>query len=197
MKTVGLTGGIGSGKTAVAKGLQQFGAALIDADSKGHFVLEMPDVKSKLGKIFGEGIFVKNAIDRKKLSKVSFKSGENVLQLNRIVHPKILTLIAEDLQKLSRQDYPYIVIDAALLFEVNLDKLCDCTVTVDAPIDQCIERVQKRNDLSENQIRQRMRFQLSFKEKRARADYVLLNDASLEALQDKIKDLNDWILHSC
>ncbi|MDZ7722473.1 MAG: dephospho-CoA kinase [candidate division KSB1 bacterium] len=102
-----------------------------------------------------------------------------------------------DPQTLARQDFNYIVIDAALLFEVKLDKLCDCTVTVDAPIDQCIERVKKRNHLTETQIRQRMRFQLSFQEKRARADYVLVNDAALEILHEKIKKLNDWILHFC
>ncbi|MDZ7722474.1 MAG: dephospho-CoA kinase [candidate division KSB1 bacterium] len=82
-------------RQAVARGLQKFGAVVIDADAKGHLVLEMPDVKSKLGQIFGQGIFVKSDIDRKTLSKLAFESKENVQHLNRIVHPKILTLIAE------------------------------------------------------------------------------------------------------
>ena len=196
MKTVGLTGGIGSGKTTVAKGLEQLGAALIDADSKGHIVLEIPEIKLQLADVFGNDIFVEQQIDRKKLAERAFANSDSIRHLNRIVHPKILTLIAEDLQTLSRQDYPYIVIDAALLFEVNLDKLCDCTVTVDAPVDQCFERVQKRNQLSKSQIRKRMRFQLSFSEKREKADYVLLNDVTLDQLQRKIIDLH-WILQSC
>lgn len=197
MKIVGITGGMGSGKTKVASGLRDYGAALIDADAKGHIALGLDDIQNRLFEVFGDDIMTSDGIDRQKLAELAFKSDQAIQNLNKIVHPKILTLITEELQTCSKMNYPYVVIDAALLFEVNLDKMCDCAVTVDAPIAQCIERIKIRDNMTQTQIRQRMRYQLSFEEKRIRADYVLKNNGTLENLDEKIKSLHEWILHSC
>ena len=197
MKTIGITGGIGSGKSLVAAQLAEYGAALIDADQKGHAALQIPLVQKRLCEIFGTDIIQEGCVDRHKLAERAFKSDDTIQSLNKIVHPNILTLMARDIQILSKQNYPYIVIDAALLFEVNLDKMCDCSVTIDAPVEMCIKRVQQRSNLTKDQILRRMRFQLSFEEKRKNADYIVSNNNSIKKLLEETIKLHQWILTHC
>ncbi len=184
---VGLTGKIGSGKSTVAQILEEFGAHVIDVDSIGHEVLRMQDIKDSLKEVFGEEIFSGFDIDRKKLASVVFSNPQKLAILEQIVHPVMRKNIEEKINSLNG----LIVIDAAILHRLKLDKLCDFVITVAAPMDKIIERL-KSKGLSEDEIYQR----LASQEDMIKSNHVLVNDSDLFSLREKIKDFYNKVIKS-
>jgi dephospho-CoA kinase len=183
---IGLTGLPGSGKSTIAKLLESFGAAVIDVDAAGHRVLENDEtVKAELKQAFGQSIFTKDEIDRKKLGKHVFATSAELEKLNRIVHPAMLQVVIEHLASVE-SDTAYVIIDAAILYELKLDEELDAVIVVYAQEHICIQRTVERLNITAKQARQRLQAQWPLEQKLELADYIIENNGSLESLRAKV-----------
>jgi dephospho-CoA kinase len=184
MLVVGLTGGIGTGKTTFAALLAERGAQIIDADVLGRDALRpgRPAWHSVVDQ-FGDDILAANSmdIDRKRLADVVFDDREKLAALNAIVHPAIFKGIAERLESLRGTD-EIVVLDVALLIETGLDSSVDVVVVVEAPDRDRIDRLARSREMSFGDVRARMDAQADPQELRARADIVVVNLGSLDEL---------------
>lgn len=184
MITVGLTGGIGAGKSTFAALLAERGAQVIDADLLGHDALRpgRPAWHSVVD-TFGDEILVEPDmhIDRGRLASIVFSDRAKLAALNAIVHPVIVKRIADELDRLRNSD-AIVIVDAALLTELGLDSIFDVVIAVQAPPAARRDRVGRSRGLSLSEIRARMAAQAPPDEVAARADIVVTNAGSLEDL---------------
>jgi len=187
MFVVGLTGGIGSGKTTFASLLSERGAQIIDADALGRDALRpaQPAWHSVVGQ-FGDEILQANSleIDRKRLAAIVFSEPHKLAALNAIVHPVIIKAIADHLERLAYTD-DIVVLDAALIAELGLEANLDAMIAVTAGRGLRKERLQRSRDMDPLDIEARMNAQMNPGEVAARADIVVRNDGHLEALVDE------------
>ena len=194
-RVIGLTGGIGSGKSTVSRFLAELGAVIIDADKIGHEIYR-PDTDTwrQLVKTFGSGILAAdNTIDRKKLGVIVFGNKQELQRLNAIIHPQITEEIKKRIAECQRQAVKVIVLDAPVLLEANAKNLVDEVWVVVADEDKVIKRAAARTGLSEQQIRDRIYSQLPNAERTKDARVVINNDGSNEDLGEKIKELWEQI----
>lgn len=192
MLTIGLTGGIGSGKSTVTKILAELGAPIIDADKVGHAIYE-PGGPAYADMIaaFGEGILAPDrTIDRKKLGPIVFAEPGALKRLNSIVHPKMFVRMREmaAAMRAAGERQP-IVIEAAVLVEANWQPLFDEIWLVVTSQERVIERVERDRGMKRDQTEARIRAQLSNDERRKHASTVIANDGTIEALHAKVADL--------
>jgi dephospho-CoA kinase len=183
MLVVGLTGGIASGKTTVARMLKKMGARIIDADAISKEVM-VPHTRCwrQVVKEFGEAVVrADGTIDRKKLAAEVFTHPEKRMLLNRIVHPCIRRRIREMIRCIGREDpAALVIIEAALLVETGMYRDYDKLVVVAADTDVQLARLMRRNRLSIRDARRRLRAQWPLARKKRVADYVISNQASLQ-----------------
>ncbi|NOY59664.1 MAG: dephospho-CoA kinase [Calditrichaeota bacterium] len=193
---VGLTGIPGSGKSEVARMLAQRGAIIVDVDLAGRWAVEENEsVREQIRRTFGDAVFIGDELDRRKLGALIFADKNMRDELNRIVHPAMLQRVDDLINESSKTaNAPYIVVDAALIFELGLDKKVDVTVTVSSPIETCIKRAMQRDGLDREEVMQRIKSQLPQEEKVKRADYVLRNDGDRVNLEKEVGKLHDWLL---
>jgi dephospho-CoA kinase len=194
-RIIGLTGGIGSGKSTVSRFLAEMGAVIIDADKIGHEVYR-PDTETwrQLVKTFGNGILsADNTVDRKKLGAIVFGNKQELQRLNAIIHPQITEVIKKRIAEYRRQGVKVIVLDAPVLLEANAKNLVDEVWVVVADEDNVIKRAAARTGLTEQQIRDRVRSQLSNAERTKNARVVINNDGTTEDLRGKIQELWEQI----
>ncbi len=182
---VGILGGIGSGKSAVARGLANcFKSVVIDADRIGHQVLLFPEVVSRLRTAFGEAIFDGEQIDRKRMAALVFgdepRQCEARQTLERIVHPEI-EQVTQSLIAAADASTELIILDAAVMLEAGWDRLCDYLVFVDTPFEDRLNRIRTQRDWTADELQAREASQLPLEEKRKAADFVVDNSGSLEA----------------
>ena len=196
MKVIGLTGGIGSGKSTVARFLKELGAVIIDTDKVGHEALK-PDtgVWRKVVAAFGKEIIKTDGeVDRKKLGEIVFKSPEALLRLNKIVHPYIYNTVKAQLEQCRRQGVKVVVLEVPLLLELAAikpalaDEAYEVWVTV-APESTVVRRLKEKSGMSEEQTLARIRSQLSSAERQKQADVVIDTDCSLDELREKVRGL--------
>ncbi|MDD5190839.1 MAG: dephospho-CoA kinase [Dehalococcoidales bacterium] len=190
-RVIGLTGGMGSGKSTVSQTLAQLGAVVIDADKVGHEAYQ-PNTETwqTLVKVFGKEIIaVDNTIDRKKLGVLVFNNPDNLKMLNAIVHPRMYEMMKARIADLKKQNTKVIVVDAAILFEANWTPLVDEVWVVAADEDKVITRAVTRTNLPEEQIRQRLATQMTNQERRKRANQVIENNGTQLELRAKVKEL--------
>lgn len=192
MLTIGLTGGIGSGKSTVSKFLAELGAPVIDADKVGHAIYQ-PDGPAYRDMIdaFGRGILAPDgAIDRKKLGPIVFGDPAALKRLNAIVHPKMFARMREMVAALRAQgERKPIVIEAAILIEANWQPLFDEIWLVIASKERVIERVERDRGMKPEQTEARIRAQLSDDERRRHASLVVTNDGTLEELRARVGEI--------
>jgi dephospho-CoA kinase len=189
---VGILGGVGAGKSTVARLLGARGAQVVDADRIGHRVLEAPQVKQQLVEEFGKQILDETgAVDRRALAQAVFGASESRVEtLNEIVHPPIIRQVHREVRT-HREDTgcPLVVVDAALLLEVGLDEpLCGALVFIDAPRELRRERATQRG-MSPEQFERREQAQLAPETKERQADYIIHNDGSTEELAQQVAEL--------
>ena len=189
MLTIGITGGIGSGKSTATKILAELGAPIIDADKVGHTIYQpggpaYPDMITA----FGEGILAPDrTIDRKKLGPIVFGDPAALKRLNGIVHPKMFARMSEMVAALrAAGEQKPIVIEAAVLIEANWQPLFDDIWLVVASKEQVVERVERERGLQREQTEARIRAQLSDDDRRKYATIVIVNDGSLDDLRTKV-----------
>jgi len=192
MLTIGLTGGIGSGKSTVSKFLAELGAPIIDSDKVGHaiYALDGPAYRDMIA-AFGEGILAPDrTIDRKKLGPIVFADPAALKRLNSIVHPKMFARMREmvDAMRTGGERKP-IVIEAAILIEANWQPLFNEIWLVVASRERVIERVERDRGLKPEQTEARIKAQLSDDDRRKYATTVVTNNGTIDELRMKVGDL--------
>jgi dephospho-CoA kinase len=191
MLTLGLVGGIASGKSLVADCFRDLGAVVLDADRAGHAVLREPDVIAALVERWGNQVLEPTGqINRKAVAQIVFAGGheDDKSFLEGIIHPRIEQALERELEqaRAASPPPPALVIDAALLIEAGWDKFCDMIVFVDAPRDVRLERAVSRG-WSTEQFAAREAAQLPVEEKRKRADVVIRNVRTLENVREVVR----------
>lgn len=186
---VGLTGGIGSGKSEVAKAFAEIGACVIDTDELSREAVAPGSPGLRAIAALWPQVVRDGALDRKALAAIVFADDAQRERLNAIVHPEVRRLAAE----YERRAAPgQIVVQVVpLLFEVGLDAQMDANVVVVAPDDARLRRVLARDDADEAHVRARMSAQIAPDEARRRADYVIENDADLTVLRERATAVYD------
>ncbi|MGL5231044.1 MAG: dephospho-CoA kinase [Cetobacterium sp.] len=187
---LGLTGGIGSGKSTVSKIFLSMGIKVFDADLIAKDILETEEVKEEIKEKFGkEFINLKNnSIDKELLKKEVFNNSKKLKILNEIVHPKVVDIYKK--KYLEYKDRKKIVIfDIPLLFEVNLQRYCDKVMVVDIDLNVQIERIKNRDNIDIPLIKKIISAQMSREERNMKADILIENNGSLEELKQKIEKI--------
>ena len=186
MIVVGLTGGIGSGKSTVLNYFRERGYPCFESDEVGKKLLEV-ELKETVLKLFGEEVYnAKGILDRKAISKKVFSNSKLLEALNNIVHPAVNETFEKFKKK--HQDSPVIVKEAAILIESGSYKSCDIIVLVKAPLDERIKRIVARDSVNESEVIARIDNQWEDEKKEKYADYVVEN-ISLEETYEKVKYL--------
>ncbi len=189
-RLVGVTGGIGSGKSTVCRCFEQLGRLVISADEIARVLTESDQgVRTALRSAFGKEIFRQDgSLDRGGLAKIAFASEEQTTRLNAIVHPKVFEEIDRSLARESPgRTMPYVVIEAALIYESGMDEWLDRVVVVDAPERIRIDRVVARDGTSAGEVRKRIAAQWPAQDKVRWADFVIVNDRNTVTLGEKVR----------
>ncbi len=192
MLTIGLTGGIGSGKSTVAKFLAELGAPVLDADQVGHAIYQPggPAYQEMIDAFGREILAPDGAIDRKKLGPIVFGDPAALKRLNAIVHPKMFARMREMVAAMRADgERKPIVIEAAILIEANWQALFDEIWLVAAAKERVIERVERDRGMKPEQTEARIRAQLSDDDRRRHASIVVVNDGALEQLRARVAEL--------
>ena len=196
MLRVGLTGGIGSGKSAAAKILATLGAGLIDADLVGHASYRAgTEGFDKVIEAFGDDLIGSDGeIDRKKLGPIVFSEPGNLTRLNEILHPIIYSMIKTELKNMENSGEKVAVVEAAILIEANWQDLFDELWVVDTDKEEVIRRLIDRNNVTRDQALERIESQIGREERNGYADAIIKNNAGLLELEKNISCLwNDRI----
>jgi len=188
---VGLTGGIGSGKTTVAKLFYKLGVPIYVSDSEAKkLMVTHAKLIAKIKKLLGDNAYVNNTLNRSYISNLVFNNKKLLAQLNAIVHP----VVAQDFLKwYAQQNSPYVIKESAILFESGGHKHCDVVITVTAPLQERINRVVLRDGVSEKQVQNRIKNQLSDAEKIKQSDFVIEN-LNLKTTQKVVSNLHQQLL---
>ncbi|MFP5438016.1 MAG: dephospho-CoA kinase [Bacteroidia bacterium] len=172
-KVIGLTGGIGSGKTTVAKYFETLGVPVYYADDEAKKILYTPEVAVLLSEAFGSGIFTDNIPDRAKIAALVFADKEKLAMLNGIIHPRLGEHFAQWV--VSKNDYSFVIKEAAILFESGSYKQCDAVILVTAPLETRINRVMERDGVSRDKVLQRIHNQWTDEQKMPFSEYIITN----------------------
>lgn len=194
MLKVGLTGGIGSGKSTVAKALQAKGVVLVDADNVAREVVQPGEqALQEIAKAFGSTILLADGnLNRSALKQRIFSNPDAKTQLESILHPRIRQRILKRIEKAT--DTPYVVADIPLLVENNYSQYFDRVVVVDCPEEIQIARVQARDEMGEAQIRSIMNSQAKRQDRNAAATDIIDNSGDLASLKMQIEKLHESLL---
>jgi dephospho-CoA kinase len=188
LKVIGLTGGIGSGKSTVARFLAELGASVIDLDRVGHEALKKGGQAWRhVIDAFGKGILAPDGeIDRSRLGEIVFKDRQALLRLNRIIHPVIDGIVAERIEACRRQGVKVVVLEAAAMLEAGkTSQVEELWVTV-APEDTVLRRLKERSGYSPQKSKNRISAQLSTQERINKADVVIDTDCTLDELKNRV-----------
>lgn len=187
MYKVGITGGIGSGKSTVCRLLANYGVAVYVADDRAKELMQSNDsVRRSLVETFGDDTYVDGTLNRAYLAECVFSDKEALARLNSIVHPAVM---ADFDSWASVQSGDYVVLESAILFEAGLDDRVDTTVAVMAPREVRLERAMQRDGATREQIENRMNNQLSDDELCTRSKYAVVN-ILLEDLEEDVEQLH-------
>ncbi|MGV8145609.1 MAG: dephospho-CoA kinase [Alkaliphilus sp.] len=191
-KIVGLTGGIACGKTTVSNILRKLGAVIIDADKISREVVKKgsPALR-EIASEFGDNYLLANGeLDRRKIGELVFSNSEALTKLSKIMHPKIVKRIKDEIKwNKDNSNSRVIIVDAALLIESNLTELVDELWLVTASESIQINRIVKRDSITEKEAKLRIDSQMTIEEKKKFADRIIDNSASLERLSEIVKSL--------
>lgn len=192
MITIGLTGGIGSGKTTIAQWFQEKGIPVYNSDFEAKKLMnENEDLIQQLIELFGDETYKNGEYNRSYVASKVFNDKELLNQLNAIVHPAVFKHFDE---WLDNQNSSFVVKEAAILFESGSYKDCDYIISVIADEEIRIDRVAKRDQLNEDQIRDRMKSQWTDEQRIEKSDFIIENNKDLNALKLEFEKVYDEIL---
>lgn len=191
MLVIGLTGGIGAGKSSVSRFLAEMGARIIDADTIGHdLYLPYSPAWKEIVKSFGRNVITADdKINRQRLGELVFNSPEQRKKLNSIMMPRMAGVFQELIIGLKRKHERVVVLEAAILIESGWDSLVDKIWVVQAPKEIVVRRLEKKGQLSSNEIKKRIESQISHVERMQNAQVVINNTGSLKELRVKVEKL--------
>ena len=200
---IGLTGGIGTGKSTVSQILRNKGFSVIDLDVISHKVIEFPSVVEKIVKNFGKEVLENNennndgnrTVSREKLAKIIFSDREKRFTLNSIMHPEILRIMHKKIlecESKNEKENKIIFVEIQLLFEVQWEKEFDYILLVAAKRDIQVRRVLERDKRSEKEAWDIINSQMSLNEKRGKSDFVIENDGNIDDLNRKVDKFLDY-----
>lgn len=185
-KIIGLTGGIGSGKTSIAKYFEQNGIPVYIADDRAKMVSSKPEVVKKIITAFGNEILDnKKSISKEKLSNIVFTDKKKLQLLNSIIHPEVKK---DFIEWVKMQNKPFVIKEAAILFESGSYKDCDLIITITAPIEERIKRVMLRDNISREKVLDRISNQWSDEERIKKSDFIIEN-TSLTAAYEQVNKI--------
>jgi len=191
MKVIGLTGGIGSGKSTVSGFLAELGAVIIDADKVGHEALK-PDTEvwREVVAAFGRQILTPDGdINREKLGEIVFRNSESLSRLNQIMHPRMYDMVKAQLEGYRKQGVGVVVLEAPLLIEANWTSLVDEVWVTVASESTVLRRLKEKFGLSEPESLARIHSQLTSEERVKHADVIINTDCALGELKAKVEEL--------
>jgi dephospho-CoA kinase len=192
-KIIGLTGGIGSGKSTVASYIASKGIPVYIADEEAKKIMELPEVISEVQQLFDEDVLLENnQLNRTKIAEIVFKNPQKLQELNAVIHPKVKLHFINWLKQY--EDFPFIVKEVAILFETGGDASCDKIILVTAPEEVRIQRVMQRDKTNSINVKNRIKNQLSDKEKKAKSDFVIENidmNNTMKQVDKVLKILNE------
>ena len=193
-KIIGLTGGIGSGKSTVARYIASKGVPIYIADEEAKKIMQLPEVVFKIQQLFEENVLLENnQLNRAKIAEIVFKNPQKLKELNAVIHPKVKLHFSEWLKK--HQDFPFVVKEVAILFETGGDVACDKIILVTAPEEIRIARVIARDNVDIESVKQRINNQLSDDIKIQKSDFVVQNlemkqaEKQIDVILEKLKNL--------
>lgn len=184
IKIIGFTGRSGSGKTTACRYLAEKGAAVIDCDEIAHNVLvDSPECREKVAARFGQDIKDENGqINRARLAARAFETPQTAKELTDITHPYIIKNILDRAREYEKSGRAYVYVDGAVIIGCEFEKYCDKIAVVAADEEESIKRLEKRDKLSAQRLKERLSKQLSLRQMTAVADYVIQNNGDLDAL---------------
>ena len=182
-KVIGLTGGIGSGKTTIANYFNEMGLPLYIADDEAKKVMQSENIIAQIKNTFGDSIFENEILNRAKLAEIVFNDAAQLEKLNAIVHPAVKKDFEVWLDE--KKNFKYVIYEAAILFESGRYKDCDVIITVVAPEELRIERVVKRDNTTREQVLSRMKMQWS-DEKRISLSNFVINNSNLKIAREEV-----------
>jgi dephospho-CoA kinase len=174
-KIIGLTGGIGSGKTTIANHFKAAGIPVYIADDEARKIMQADEIIEEINNTFGIGIFENGILNRQKLAQIVFGDAEKLKLLNAIIHPAVKKHFHDWI--LDHKNSPYIIYEAAILFESGSYKDCDKIITVIAPMESRIQRVIQRDNTTREQVLNRINTQWNDDQRIAKSDFVIENDS--------------------
>ena len=184
-KIIGLTGGIGSGKTTVARFFEQNGVPVYIADDEARKLMSQVEIIAEIQSVFAEKITDKDGnLDRKKISQIVFNNSVKLEKLNAIIHPKVKAHFQHWLMEHAK--YPFVIKEVAILFETKGHLNCDATILVTAPLEDRIKRVMKRDLKTREEVFQVFENQMTDKEKLSLATFVIENN-EIEKMHKQVK----------
>ena len=191
MKVVGLTGGIGSGKSTIARLFSALGIAVYDSDTEAKKLINTSaEIKKRIVEVFGAEAYAEGVYNRAYIADIVFRNPDKLAVLNSIVHP----VLADDFnQWVALQTSPYVIKEAAILFESGSYKNCDFIITVTAPEALRISRCMSRDGSTEAQVRARMAQQWTDAQRIALSDTVIEN-INLEETEKRVRELNNLFI---
>ncbi|KVV15828.1 dephospho-CoA kinase [Flavobacterium sp. TAB 87] len=186
-KIIGLTGGIGSGKTTIAKMFAEYGIPIYIADDEAKQLMQSEELVSAIFKKFGSSIFDDGKLNRAKLAAIVFNDAEKLKLLNEIVHPAVKKHFEKWL--LGHNDQLYVIYEAAILFESGRYRDCDYIITVNAPVDVRIQRVMQRDNSSKEEVLNRINMQWNDLQRSEKSNFVINNIDIVAVKQEIVKIL--------
>lgn len=187
---LGIAGGIGAGKSAVARMLAEAGCAVSDSDGEARLVLDAPDVRATLRSWWGEGVLTPEGLaDRRAIGAIVFAEPSERRRLEALVHPRLHARRRDTIRQAAKDGREVVVVDAPLLFEAGVDRACDGVLFVDAPLEVREARVRAGRGWAPGELARREAQQMPIEEKRRRSVFRVVNDGSTEALRAQVREV--------
>jgi len=189
--SIGLTGGIGSGKTLICRAFEALGVPVFFADMEAKKCYDDMDFVHQVAKVISPKIIVEGRFVKEELAKIIFNDMEKRKQLNKIIHPLV---IANYEKWLENQTYPYAIMESAIIFEIGWQQYFDKVISIFSPLKVAVERVMQRDNISEKEVEKRMSTQLPNEKKAMLADYVIKHDNNIMVVP-QILEIHQKILN--
>jgi len=185
-KIIGLTGGIGSGKTMVAEYFKSLGIPVYIADKEARQLMTSENIINALSNEFGKEILENGILNREKLAQLVFNNPKKLQKLNSIVHPEVKKHFDNWVEK--HKNYPFVVKEAAILFESGSHKYCDTIITVTCPLEIRLQRVMKRDKTDRESVLKRIENQWTDEQRIAKSNFVIHN-LSVESTKKQVDEI--------
>lgn len=185
-KIIGLTGGIGTGKTMVAEYFKSLGIPVYIADKEARQLMTSDNIINALSNEFGKEILENGILNREKLAKLVFNDSKKLQKLNSIVHPEVKKHFENWVEK--HKNFPFVVKEAAILFESGSYKYCDTIITVTAPLETRLQRVMKRDKTDRESVLKRIENQWTDEQRITKSNYVIHN-LSVESTKKQVDEI--------